>query len=180
MEKNEVKKIMAILEIAYPNWVTKLDDEKLKVMVNLWYESFQNDNADLVANIVKAIIQTDPNPFPPNIAVIKQKIYELTHKVELTEQEAWNVLHKAICNSGYNSVEEWNNLPSLLKQLVTPELLREYSQMDSSQVNTVVSSNIMRSFRVRSEQHKRYEMLPDNLKSIGTSVKSIELNENGD
>jgi len=170
MNRTDVNKIMAILEVGYPNWIAKLEDEKLKIMLNMWTELFAEDDANLVASAVKAIMITDPSPFPPTIGAIKAKMYELTKPEELTEQEAWNTVYKAICNSGYNAQQEWDNLPDVIQSLTTPRLLREYSQMSTDEINTVVSSNFMRSYRVRKEHFKQQQLLPNSMKTMISNI----------
>lgn len=174
MTRNEVQKIMAILEVSYPNWLSKLDDEKIKVMINLWTELFADDNADVIASAIKKIISSDTSPFPPTIARIKEVSYELLHPNEMSEQEAWNLVYKAICNSGYNAKEEFDKLPYIIQKMTSVAQLRDYSQMDSDQVNSFISIQFMKGFKERQREHKQHEMLPDNLKNIGVHLKSIE------
>lgn len=166
MNRTDVNKIMAILEVAYPNWIAKLEDEKLKIMLNMWTELFADDDANLVASAIKAIVLTDPSPFPPTIGAIKSKMFELSNPNELTEQEAWNLVYKAISNSGHNSKEEHDKLPEVIKSLLTPQMLREYAMMDSDQIQSVVASNFMRSYRTRKEKFKEFQLLPNNMKTM--------------
>lgn len=159
MNKSEVVKMMSVLEVSYPNWVAKMPTEKLLVLVDLWSEFLAEDDAIVTMQAVKSIIQTDTNPYPPNIAQIRAKAYELTHPSELTEMEAWGHVLKALRNSGRSSKDEWAKLPNLVQNVTTPELLFEWSQMDTEQLHTVVSSNFMRSFRARSKYAKANELL---------------------
>lgn len=180
MNRNDVNKIMAILEVAYPNWIAKLEDEKLKIMLNMWTEMFEDDDPNLVATSVKAIMLSDPSPFPPTIGAIKAKMYELSHPDDLNEQEAWNLMSKAILNSGYNSKQEYEKLPDVLKALTTPSLLREYSQMSIDEVQTVIASNFMRSYRAKKEKIKEYKMLPNNMQTLlGNIREQLKLSERG-
>jgi len=171
MNQNEVLKVMAILEVSYPNWVSKLDVEKKQVMVSLWSELFAEDNGNLIANAVKAIIISDTNPFPPTIAAIKQKAYDLSHKQSLSEMEAWNIVMLALRNCGRNSIAEYAKLPREVQVITTPQQLREWSQMDIDQLNTVVSSNFMRSYRSRSQYVKQNELLPESMKVLLSEMK---------
>lgn len=180
MNRADVNKIMAILEVAYPNWIAKLEDEKLKIMLNMWTEMFEDDNADLVATSIKAIMLSDPSPFPPTIGAIKAKMYELTHKNELGEQEAWNLMAKAIFNSGYNAKQEYEKLPDVLKALTTPTLLHEYSLMDVDQVQTVIASNFMRSYKAKKEKIKEYQMLPNKMQAyISLVSEQLQIGDGG-
>lgn len=180
MNRSDVNKIMAILEVAYPNWIAKLHDEKLKIMLNMWTEMFEDDDPNLVATAVKAIMLSDPSPFPPTIGAIKSKMYELTHQDELTEQEAWNLVSSAIDNSGYNAKAEYEKLPDIIKSMITPSMLHEYALMSTDQVQSVIASNFMRSYRVRKEKNKEYQLLPSKMQTmIGNLANQLQIGEAG-
>lgn len=170
MNRSDVQKMMAILEVSYPIWYSKITNEQLRNMVNLWTELLSETDPNLFASALKALILNDTSGFPPTIGQINNKAYELTHQNEMTEQEAWNMVYKAICNSGYNPKKEWDKLPDVLKALTTPEMLYEYSQMNADEVNTVISSNFMRSYKVRKEHVKQQQMLPESMKVMISEV----------
>ena len=66
----------------------------------------------------------------------------------MTAQEAWNLVARAIRNSGYESRKEYDNLPPDIQRLVgSPEQLRDWAMMDSSTVHSVVASNFQRALQ---------------------------------
>jgi hypothetical protein len=56
MTQNEVMKIIAILEVSYPQHYSKLSKEQLQNQVMLWSELWRDADANLIANTVKSII----------------------------------------------------------------------------------------------------------------------------
>ena len=77
------------------------------------------------------------------------------------------MVYKAICNSAYNSVEEFNKLPVEIQRAVgSADMLKSWSQLDIEQVQTVIQSNVMRSYKVASKQKKEYDVLPENVKKF--------------
>lgn len=183
MNRTEILKVMAILEVSYPNWVAKLDTEKKQVMVSLWSELFSEDDGNIIANAIKAIIISDTNPFPPTIAIIKQKAYDLTHSQTLSEMEAWNIVMLALRNCGRNSESEYEKLPKVIQAITTPQQLKEWALMDSEQVNTVVSSNFMRSYRSREKYVQQNELLPNSMKTLIGEFKEqfkLEVQDKGE
>ena len=54
--------------------------------------------------------------------------------------------------------------------MAKPQQLREWALQDAAALQTVVASNFMRSFRERSAQIRRYEMLPADVK---TAIESF-------
>jgi len=88
MNKNDVLKVIAMLEVNYPQHYSKLSKEQFNNQVVLWTELFKDDDPNLIASVVKTIITTDSSPFPPNVGQIKNKAFELTTYQGMTELEA--------------------------------------------------------------------------------------------
>ena len=84
---------------------------------------------------------------------------------EMSELEAWNKVYKAICNSSYHAQEEFDNLPPLIQKIVvSPNQLAEWGRCDIEEVNTVIQSNFMRSYKAKSGQQKEFNRLPSDVK----------------
>lgn len=166
MTFDETLKIFSVMKANYPNFyknITKVDAE---AQVNLWSEMFADTPYELVGAAVKSYIATDVNGYPPNVGIIKQHIKSLTQTEELSEQEAINLIMKALQNSNYHADDEFNKLPSVLQRLVgSPNMLREWAMMDTDTVNSVVSSNLMRSFKSISERDRQQQALPSGTKN---------------
>lgn len=176
MTLDQVQDLLKIIRLNYPQSFTKFTKEQSEAYLAMWCEAFKDDPVDLVVAAVKAIIYSDAREFAPNIGQIKQKMQSISSPNELTEQEAWNIVKKAIGRSGWYAKEEFEALPPTLQRLVgSPEQLHDWSQTDSDDLNTVVASNFMRSYRARSSQEKEFQMLPNEIKTmIGTiSTKMI-------
>ena len=144
--------------------MTRIDAE---AQVRLWCEMFEDTPYDLVGAAVKAYIATDTDGYPPNVGKIKKQIQMLTKTEEMTEQEAANLIVKACSNSLYNAESEYAKLPPVLQRLAgSPNQLREWAMMDRETLNSVVSSNLMRSYRVVAERERQYQALPSNMRML--------------
>lgn len=165
MNRNDVLKIVAMLEVNYPQHYSRLSKDQFSNQVTLWTELFKDDDANLIATVVKTIISTDSSPFPPNIGQIRSKAFDLTTVHGMTELEAWGYVDKALKNSGYHSKEEWAKLPHEVKMCVTPEQLKAWAQ-DENFNSSVESSNFQRSFRAREKARIEYERLPKETKAL--------------
>ena len=85
--------------------------------------------------------------------------------------EAWQIVRKAI--SYYNAEENFINLPPEIQKVVgSPNMLREWAQMDADTVNSVIQSNFMRSFRAKVAQEKEQSMLPESTKRLIHQITS--------
>lgn len=161
MTKTDTAKVMAILATAYPQaYANKSKQEKIDI-VNLWAMSFADDDADTVTAAVMAFINADTKNYMPSIGQIKEKVVKLTQPPMMTEQEAWSLVYRAICNSGYHAQSEYDALPPLLQRLVgSPRQLYDWGMMPADEVQSVVASNFMRSYRVRAKDWQEYQALP--------------------
>ena len=167
MTRTEIAIIMDILSTAYPRFYTGPDAPNPVKTMALWSEMFAEDDVAIVAAAVKALIATDDKGFPPHIGAVKAKVRQITQPAGMTEQEAWNLVAKAIRNSAYGSREEFDKLPIDIQRLVgSPNQLRDWAMMDSDTVHSVVASNFQRSYKTRKTADADYQALPSDIKTM--------------
>ena len=163
MDKKQIAEILTILKVSFPNMYN--NDIPVNDIINVWYVALKDYDFELIKMAVNSIIIT--NKFPPTIADIVEKVNLITKPNQLTENEAWDMVYKAICNSAYNSAQEFKKLPSSVKRAVgSHEMLKSWSQLPTDEVQTVIQSNFMRSYKSASKQEKEHEMLPENVKKF--------------
>lgn len=173
MNREETLKIMSVLKGAYPNFYRGMTRSEAESIVALWMEMFKDDSYEIVATAVKSIIVTDDSGFPPKIGTVKSMIERLTKKPAMTEQEAWNLIAKAVKNGIYGSEEEFEKLPDELKKLVgSHNQLRDWAMLDSEDLHTVVASNFQRSYKVIAKRQQEYNRLPSDVKSLIDGLSS--------
>ena len=167
MTRAETLAVMSILKAAYPAFYRDMKRQDAEAAVNLWAEMFEDYPPQVVAAAVKAHIASDKKGFPPCIGSIIDAINTVSAPSgEMSEGEAWAMVSKAIRNSGYNSEQEFEQLPERLQRIVGhPAQLREWALMDTSTVQSVVQSNIMRSFRARAESERKMRAMPSDVRS---------------
>lgn len=167
MDREETLEIMAVLQAAYPAYYRGQGEEDAKAAVNLWHKMFADDPYPVVSAAVEAHIASDTKGYPPHIGAIRDKITKLTQPEELSEMEAWAMVRKALSNSGYHAQQEFDKLPEVLQRVVgSPSMLHQWALMDNSDVETVVQSNFMRSYKVRAASAKEYLALPAEVKAF--------------
>ena len=141
-----------------------------------WRETDQNHVvlgwADLIPDLdfhsvmvaVKTYVASDkdnraPNPGQIRAIVVQQRVNE-----QVTAQDAWNHIRRAISNSGYHAAEEFEKLSPVEQRLAgSPRQLYDWGQMDVETLDSVVASNIMRSYKVLAEREQKKNMLPPTL-----------------
>lgn len=185
MDKIDTLKVLSILRAAYPGFYKGMTQEDYQDTVNLWLDMFADDPVEIVAAAVKTHIVSDKKGFPPHIGAIKNAILKLTQpkELELNEMEAWGLVRRAIHGS---YMEEWSrkfwngpedkrnsaqyhfdNLPEIVQRIVgSPAQLAMWNRVDEKEIDTVIQSNFMRSFRARVENEKEYLALPQDVRNI--------------
>lgn len=167
MTREETIKVLAVLKAAYPAFYRGMKADELNGIVNLWASQFEGDDYKTVGAAVQAHIATDTKGYPPHIGAIKAAIRKITQPDEMSEMEAWGYVSRALRNSGYNSVTEFDKLPPVVQRIVgSPSQLREWAMMDSDTVQSVVQSNFMRSYRVRAQSEREYLALPESVREL--------------
>ena len=171
MTREETIKILSVLRGAYPAFYRDITKQEAESTIALWEAMFDEEPYVLVGAAVKAFIAGDAKGFPPSIGQIKERIRKITQPEELTEQEAWSFVSKAIKNSTYGSVEEFNKLPPEIQAVVhDPGQLRQWAMTPAESMETVIASNFMRSFREKKRITSEYLALPTSVKQLMISA----------
>ena len=166
MTLKETGQVMAVLKVAFPAWGKGMDDAEALAMVHLWAELFSDDPAQEVLAAVKSLIATQKEGYPPTIGAVKAQLDKLRTGERMTDEQAWRLIYKAICNSAHNSGGEFSALPPELQRLVgSPNQLRDWAMMDAATVNSVVASNVQRAYRTRTEAEREMRVLPESVRT---------------
>ena len=167
MSRQELLQIFALLEANYEPQFAKKTDLNKRAMVNLWEEHFIDKDYNLVKAAVNAYISTDTTGYVPNVGQINEQIRKLTNPDQMTEQEAVALIIKATQRSTYYAEEEFNKLPPILQRLAgSPEQLRVWGGMQEDEIQTVVASNLMRSYKVIAKNEEAQQTLPSSVRAM--------------
>lgn len=167
MNKVETLELLTVLQTAYPQFYAKKSDEEMDDAVALYMDMFEDEPANLVAMAVKALIKTRTSTWPPSPGEINEKIMQITQPEEMTEQEAWALVSKAVQRSTYGSVEEFAKLPPEIQAVVhDPGQLRQWAIGSAEDLETVIASNFMRSYRAKQKSIREYIALPTSVKQM--------------
>lgn len=168
------------MRASYPRFYqTTQSNEDANTIINLWHEIFKDDNATLVKKAVLALI--NKLEFPPTIADIRKEMECLfeTATNEPTAIEEYNAIRKAIKNSIYYSVENFEKLPEIAKQFVgSPMQLREWAMSDDFN-EEVLRGQFLKQYDSLKERKKHKQLLNSNpklnnlIQNIATSKKAL-------
>lgn len=168
MTKQETVKFISIVKASFPYWGSKLSPDELKVTVEIWAEMLGEYDFKIVMSAMKVIIATKKD-FPPSIAEVIEKIQFLSSggNTGLSEVEAWSMVRKAVANGMYGAKEEFDRLPKEIQiALREPATLKNWSQLEGDELDTVVASNFMRSYKEVKKRETEYKALPRDIKTM--------------
>lgn len=164
MTVSDMAKVMEYLKTAYPMAWRDVNEKRT---LAVWADQFAGDEPEIVQMAVKAFVAMDASGYPPSIGQIKHMAYELRNNTTETAQEAWTHIRAAISNSGYYSGEEFEKLSPVEQRLAgSPRQLYDWSQMSVETLDSVVASNVMRSFKAVQEKEQYRAMLPPAVKAF--------------
>ena len=167
MNRQETLKILAVLKAAYPQFYAKQSKDELNEVLALWQSMFEDEPYELVATALKALIKTRANSYPPSIGELNEKIQQLTTTNDMSEAEAWNKIYEAICSALYWSEENFAALPPPLQKIVgSPRQLRDWAMMEPDTVNSVIASNVQRSYKTVMKREREMKALPSSVKGF--------------
>lgn len=149
MTLNEATRIIVIICMNYPDTQRGMTDDERKTYAKNWHFFFKDDSYAEVLAAVQKIISSSQERFAPNIGMIREQMRKNREpKSGLSEQEAWELVKRALRNGLYGYKEEFAKLPPTVQRCVGSEnMIREWAAMESETLDSVVASNFMRSFR---------------------------------
>lgn len=176
MNREEIIAIFKVLKTAYPKFYAEMSRKEAEDTINLWQEMFAHENPALVTAAIKDLINSFK--FPPTIADVKDRMYELTNTETETPIEIWNEIMSAIRNSIYYAGQEFERLPDMAKKFVgSPAQLREWAMSEDFN-ESVVRGQFLKQIEVIKKRDKdNAMMLPDTKAIIGTLANKFMLED---
>ena len=167
MTKEETGKILAVINAYYPSFFRDMNADGKRAIIELWVRQFAEYEYAIVNAALDAYIAVDEQNKAPNVGVLKALIRKMTTPEEMTEQEAWGYVAKALRNSNYGAEEEFEKLPEQIQRVVgSPNQLREWALIDTDTLQSVIASNFQRSFRAKVKSDKEYQAIPLGARNI--------------
>lgn len=135
MEKEQVRKLLTILRTNYPQTFKGWDNEQQQLYMGIWYNGLKNDDYGLALKAIESFIYGDPREFAPNIGQVKDKMFELQSVKQIDVGLAWDKVIKAARCDRQKAKEEFDKLPTVIKQAVgTENFLVEVAWADNESV----------------------------------------------
>lgn len=173
MTRQEVFKIIMALKAVYNTAYSKYTPQDFDNLASAWEMCLEDYDYKTVSMALKAYMTTNTSQFPP----VPAQIIDEIHKLNPTEQplngsEAWALVYRAICNSGYYAEQEFNKLPPTIQKAVgSPDNLRAWA-LDADFNNGVEQSHFIKVYNTTLEREKEIAKLPNSVKkAVGIQVQ---------
>lgn len=165
MDRTQIKDFIRVIMAAYPNY----NPDDLKKTLDVWQLMLEDyDYRDCLLSL-KSYIANNTSGFAPSISHIIDGIHttkEIISDAYPTELEAWNMVDNAIGDAIYHAQEQFNKLPEIVQKTVgSPNTLKMWAQVDREELETVVQSNFMRSYRENVKRAKTINRMPTEIKN---------------
>ena len=163
MTRDETKKLLLAIEAAFPNF--KPADATLTV--DTWHWALEEYPTQAVKAALQIYIKTNNSGFAPSVSQLIGAMYAPKSNNQLSEGEAWNLVKKAIQNGNYGAETEFEKLPQIVQRAVgSPNMIRQWAQSDTDEVNTVIASNFQRTYKAVLSKQEFGEKVPEQLADI--------------
>lgn len=162
----ETSDILTLLQVEYPQSFSKLDHRQIQTKLAYWAKKFEHDDYKLVKATVDVLICSN-REFAPGIGQIREKMQQLSNPDALTESAAWELVSKACRNGTYGYKVEFEKLPPDVQAAVgSAEMLKQWASMDANDVESVVASNFMRSYRAHVKRKQEMALVPPEIREL--------------
>lgn len=167
--RGEAAKLLALVHQLYTN--AKAADNP-SAQAGAWAMVLDKWSYAQMEAALMAFAANDVKGFPPSPGQLVDMAVTLTDRGdEMTEQEAWAQVQKALQNGVYGYRQEFEKLPTLVRDCVrSPNQLRDWALAEASAVSTVVASNFMRAYRAKKAARDRYARTPDFIRAVSDKL----------
>lgn len=156
----EAKKILGAIIVSFPSY--KPTD--MQMLLDMYKVMFQDYTYPQVMQGLQSFIATETSGFAPSIGQIIDKIHKAEEPEQMSPNLAWSLVYKAICNSSYNSVKEFEKLPEIIQKVVgSPSALESLARSDGFN-EEVEKSLFVRQYNAMITREQENAKLPQSIK----------------
>ena len=180
MNQKEVRKMLNILKVNYPQSFVNMGPEGRQALINLWEMSFAKTPYQLVNMAVTAIIQDSDREWAPNIGQINTKIKTmLTQDSETEAVDAWYEMLNFIHKYGQEEYHEhYEKLSPRIRRLIKVPDLREIANNNSADNEQFEKPRFIGQYKRIKEADEADAISTGRLEEIVSKAKLAELGLN--
>lgn len=167
MTAQEASDFLSKLALAYPAQYARLGVAELKGQIELWSGTMEGYSLEQAVVGLRVFLRGDTKGFAPVPGQVIDCIERVQRPAEAgyTNTECISLIRRAIGDALYHAEEAFERLPELCKRAVgTPRNLTEWAQLDTSAVETVISSQIIRALEATRVRMREDAKLPPSVR----------------
>lgn len=170
MTRNEAVDAIRYMKAKFPSWNPTKDD--ISDMATSWAADFINYPKEVIEVAIDCYVRTSNSAFIPSTSELFGILHSLSKPRQLSENEAWALVSKALRNGYYGAEEEFSKLPKLVQDAVGhPSNLRDWSQQDESALS-VIQSNFQRVYRTVAQRETDISKMPTEVRALIDKINS--------
>ncbi|MFW6026793.1 MAG: replicative helicase loader/inhibitor [Candidatus Woesearchaeota archaeon] len=180
MNKEELLKIVSIIESCYPNRFGYAEKNKSdrQMFLETWF-AFLKDFPYKLAEIAIYKLAAE-SKYPPSIHDILEKIEKIKNPNRLNADKAWKLVENAVGRFGrHNPREAFDNLPPIVVDTI--KLFGGWDKVCNRDVNNSYSLTEFKNiFNSLMEEHITNDRLPGNIKEKIISIQEKNVKKSND
>lgn len=172
MTRDETKNIIGMMASAWPNF----SPANIRGTIDLWAGLMEPYPYQVILAALRSYMVED-HAFAP--APGQLLAYLPKEDGGRSDLEAWSLVRKALCNGNYGAEDEFAKLPPDVQRAVgSPAQLRAWAAAPSDELETVMQSNFLRTYRAVKTQVHNDNLYQQALLRMGAGAKAIEEEKN--
>ena len=169
MTLDETKFLLLSIEALYPNCNFK----DPVVTSKIWNSVLYDQEAANIMQALKIYARTDGSGFAPSPGKLIE-IVDNTINPTIPIENAADMVRRAVSNSLYNSIEEFQKLPpAIQKAVVSPSRLASWARTDIDEFETVCMSHFRKSYKICLKREQLLLAGKDSKMPIETSIQQL-------
>ena len=173
MTREETKKLLMLMQAMFPSWTPKLG---ISETIDTWMFAVGEQDYNKMVQALKIYANTNDSGFAPAPGQLVNLIRDVEKPYISTAGEAWGIVIRAARDGIYHAQERFNEFPDIVKACVgSPENLAMMSQLEESQLETVVQSHFLKEYRKMEENYRQEELYPEKVRQLVQEKRSREL-----
>lgn len=171
MKYSEFKSLIEMSEVFFPKAGTL---PNTKIGMEVWFNELKEFDYNILSRGLRDYART--NQFPPRLCNFIDFGMAANEPEYPEPEQAWSILYKAICNSGYHAEEEFTKLPKYLQEAAgSPWNLKAMAATDEETLNRTDKINFLISYKTIIKHYKE-----NSRKTAATQSNVQKLNAGSD
>lgn len=161
MTQAEIKKLLGYVTAAYPSQFKGDTEVNVINRIAVWENALREYSYEGAMSAASAYIASDTKGFAPVPGQIIALIHEIGRPNQVSAQEAWSMVRKAVNVPWEKMQESFDALPVAVRKAVgSAASLKELGMMDTATFESVAASTFMRTYTAVKSREATMERMP--------------------